>query len=305
MFALSAIWFCAKRMPRILALCFNVITIFLAIFLLLGCYHTNDLSTFLVSYEFNSNSPFYTVLQNSFKQEGASTTGLESVIIKSGYMGICIDKIPKAYNNNSTTVMCYSTDVIDSIPLYNDLSIQLLNIQSNSTFGTTSSKLNILELAKLTSHNVIHPYILMATIVLTCVMFILTVYVTIPFNLPLKFLVSKLLLLWSSALVLLWGIGATWSHIGVHASAKFIPAASLNIINVHKGKKAGAMSWFSFAFLITECVILWFIYIRDRKSISDEINEVHTKNPFGDRNAKPYDNPIRNMSDSSTLHSKV
>ncbi|EDO17460.1 hypothetical protein Kpol_1037p57 [Vanderwaltozyma polyspora DSM 70294] len=311
MFTISALWFCMKRMPRILALCFNFITIFLTVFLLIGCYSTHHDSTFLVRYKFNSESSFYPVLQNSFATESAETKGLEKIVVKSGYMGICIDKIPSNFNSTSKTI-CYSRSAIEKTKLYNDVSLTLLNIQStNST--STPSKINILELAKLTSDNVIHPYVLMATIVLTILMFILLVYVTVPYELPFKLYINQLLLVWSSALVLLWGMGATSTHIGAHASKDFIPAASLGIISVHVGKKAGTMAWFSFAFLLIDCLILWYLYIRNRKSISQAIDEVHqtTSNPFDDKlnvnknTNNNYGSYYKYGSDSSTLHSKV
>lgn len=303
MLPLSAIFFCIKRMPRILALLFNVIAIFLTIFTLIGCYNSSNLSTFLVSYKFDTSSPFYSVIKNSFTSSNSTSNvslkGLEEIEIKSGYMGVCILNIPKTYDGNVSSI-CYPRKNLFNTSLYSDLSIELFNLPSSSNTSSAQSdvpiKLNILQLGQLTSVNIIHPYLLMATIVLTCVMFLLVFYIIIP-KLPAKYYVNRILLIWSSTLVLLSGIGTMWTHVGIHASSELVPAASMGIISTHSGEKAATMAWCAFAFLILECLILWLLYFRDRKKLSDEIDKVKTKSS--------YENNSRYLSDSSTLNSKV
>ena len=298
MVAISMIWFFTKRMPRIFALAFNLISIFLLIFLLIGCYNPSNQSTFLVKYKFDDNSPFYTIIEKSYEKSN-TTLGLEEVIIRSGYMGVCIDNIPSQYSsyNNMTTFsnsICYARKNLSSVPLYRDLEIQLSNIASSSSKTQSSVVLNILKLAQLTSVNVIHPYVLMATVILTILMFLFILYVTVP-KLPFKLAVNKFLLLLSSTIVLTWGIGAMWTHVGINASYRLVPSSSMNIITVNKGKKAAVMAWFSFAFLLLDSVVLWLIFLRDRKSLKDEIDNV----PCAQNRYNNY------SSDSSTLHSKV
>lgn len=300
MFPLSMVWFCVKRMPRIFALCFNMIVIFLTIFLLLGCYNQSSLSTFLVSYKFETSSPFYSVIKSSFQgatgRSNSSLSGLETVRVKSGYMGVCLLDLPKGYGDGSRTV-CYPRKNLFNTSLYNDLSIELFNLPTSNGTSPSSSqknvpiKLNILQLGQLTSVEIIHPYILMATIVLSCVMFLLIIYVTLP-KVPKKSLVNRLLLIWSSALVLLWGLGTMWTHVGINASAEMVSAASMGIIHSSKGKKAAALSWCSFAFLLIDCLIIWALYFRDRKKLSDEIDKVRASDPY--QSSKYH-------SDSSTL----
>lgn len=294
-------------MPRILALLFNVIAIFLTIFTLIGCYNQSNLSTFLVSYKFETSSPFYSVIKNSFASSTSSSKvslkGLENIEIKSGYMGVCILNIPKTYNGNISSI-CYPRKNLFNTSLYSDLSIELFNLPSSSNTSSTSTetqsdvpiKLNILQLGQLTSVDIIHPYILMATIVLTSVMFLLVFYIIVP-KLPVKYYVNRILLIWSSTLVLLSGIGTMWTHVGINSSSELVPAASMGIISSDRGEKAATMSWFAFGLLILECLILWFLYFRDRKKLSDEIDKVKTKSS--------YENNSRYLSDSSTLNSKV
>ena len=285
-------------MPRIFALIFNLISIFLLIFLLIGCYNPSNQSTFLVKYKFDDNSPFYSIIEKSYENSNI-TLGLEEVIIRSGYMGVCIDNIPSQYSiyNNMTTSsnrICYPRKDLSSVPLYKDLEIQLSNIASSNSKAQSSVILNILKLAQLTSVNVVHPYVLMATIILTILMFLLILYVTIP-KIPFKLVINKFLLLLSPTLVLTWGIGAMWTHVGINASHRLVPSSSMNILAVKKGKKAATMAWFGFAFILLDSVILWLIYLRDRKSLKEEIDNVPCRQ-------NRYNNY---SSDSSTLHSKV
>lgn len=288
-----AIWAITKRIPRGIALIFNFITIFLTIFLLLGCYNTSNNSTFLVRYQLNKSSPFYESIQASFS-ESTTTKGLEKVKIRSGYMGVCISNIPTNYSEKSSskTSICYPRKNLTSTGLYSDLNVQLFNTASNS-----SSSLNILELAELTSVNVIHPYILMATIILTIIMFLCLVYVVIP-GLPLKYQLNYFLLVLSSVLVLLSGMSAVWTHIGIHASSKLVPAASMNIVDVYTGRKAASMMWFGFSFLLIVCLILWSIKFRETRNNETMVNVQNTKPTM------PYQQHYYS-SDSSSYATKV
>ena len=294
-------------MPRILALIFNLITIFLTIFLLVGCYNMANQATFLTRYEFDQSSPFYSVIKSSFAA-GNKTTGLEKVVIKSGYMGICLEDVPRVYNfqGQEATEACFSRKSVSNNSLFTDLSIELFNIPSTSNNKSTSNKsstpvkLNILQLAQMTSVNVVHPYILMATIILTIILFLLILYAIVP-SLPFKIYLSRFTLILSPVLVLIWGLGSIWAHVGIRASYKFIPAASMGIIKVHKGKKSATMTWFSFAFLLIDCIILWALYLRDRKNLDEEIDKVNAT-----KNSNPYDYyGGSSSSNSSSLHSKV
>lgn len=261
--SITLLYYLAKRTPKFIAILLNFIAIFLTIFLLVGCYNEQNNSTFLVKYQFNKDSSFYPVITNSFKNSGNNkTVGLEDIIIRAGYMGVCIDDVPENYNlqNQHLTTVCYPRKNITNVPLFNDLIIQMSESKStNSTSKSSSSiaNLNILKLAQITSVNVAHPYILMATIILTIIQFITLSYTLVP-GLPFKYPITKFNLILSLVLTLIWGMGATWGHIAVHAAVKFIPEASMQMIKVRKGKKAASMSWFAFAFfVIISCFLLF------------------------------------------------
>lgn len=284
MFSISAILFCLKRTPRVFALLFSTITILLSIFLLVGCYNNANLSIYLVDYKFEKNSPFYPLIQKSFtatQPNNQSLQGMESVSIKSGYMGVCLSNLPQI--NGS---ICYPRKDLINTTYYDDLSIELFNVQSpkNNTTASANSrnvpiKLNILQLAELTSTEIVHPYLLMATIILSVIMFLLILYVTVPKS-PKKYIMNRFLLIWTSSLTLLWGFGTMWTHVAMNASSELVPRASLGIISAKKGKKAETMSWFVFAFLLLDSLILWFLYFRDRKKLSDEIDKLNSSNRF-------------------------
>lgn len=284
-------------MPRIFALSFNVIAVFLTAFLLIGCYNETSLSTFLVSYKFEKNSPFYSVIKSSFNsttvRSNVSLSGLENVEIKSGYMGVCLLNLPKDYDSDSQRI-CYPRKNLFNTTVYSDLSIEMFNLPSTNNSGSNSQnnvpiKLNILQLGQLTSVEIIHPYILMATVVLSCAMFLLIIYVTLP-KLPKKQFMTRVLLAWSPVLTLLWGFGTMWTHVGINATSELAPAASMGIIKAKRGKKAATMSWCAFAFLLLDCLIIWALYFRDRKKLSDEIDKIKASNSYD-----------KYHSDSSTL----
>ncbi|AQZ17685.1 FIG1 (YBR040W) [Zygosaccharomyces parabailii] len=278
----TAIWFFLKRMPKVIAMLLNLVVIFLTIFLLVGCYNLSNDSTFLVRYRFDSGSPFYTVIQNSFNQTNGTTSmsGLEEVRIASGYMGVCVTHIPRNYDKDVTSV-CYPRKSLENTSLYSDLSIELFNLPSSTKKSGQKQlpiKLNILELAELTSRYVVHPYLLMVAVILAILMFMMIIYITIPY-LPFKYHALRAVVGCSALLVLLWGIGAMWTHVGIRACSKLVPSASMGIINVHKGIMASIMSWISFAFLFVEFCILWLLYLKDRKNLSEEIDKVTAKQP--------------------------
>lgn len=297
MLAFKAVCFCIKRMPRIFALSFNVIAVFLTAFLLIGCYNETSLSTFLVSYKFEKSSPFYSVIKSSFNsttvRSNISLSGLENVEIKSGYMGVCLLNLPKDYDSDSQRI-CYPRKNLFNTTVYSDLSIEMFNLPSTNNSSSNSQnnvpiKLNILQLGQLTSVEIIHPYILMATVVLSCAMFLLIIYVTLP-KLPKKQFMTRVLLAWSPVLTLLWGFGTMWTHVGINATSELAPAASMGIIKAKRGKKAATMSWCAFAFLLLDCLIIWALYFRDRKKLSDEIDRIKASNSYD-----------KYHSDSSTL----
>lgn len=291
--SVTLLWYFAKRTPKFIVILLNFITIFLTIFLLVGCYNEQNNSTFLVKYQFNKDSSFYPVIQNSFTATGNNKTqGLDDIIIRSGYMGVCIDNVPHNYNLQGQNLesVCYPRKNISNTPLYNDLVIELSGSKSVNSTTTTKSKtsLNILKLAQVTSVNVIHPYILIATIILTIIQFITVSYTTVP-GLPFKYPIEKFTLILSLTLTLVWGMGATWVHIGVHSAVKFIPEASMQLIKVKKGKKAASMTWFAFAFFVViSCISLFTEWQASRTGDVEPEEIMKNKNKYETNNDDNY-----------------
>ena len=301
-------WYFAKKTPKFIVILLNFITIFLTIFLLVGCYNEQNNSTFLVKYQFNKGSSFYPVIEHSFKTSANNKTqGLEDIIIRSGYMGVCIDNVPHNYNLQGQNLesICYPRKNITNVSLYKDLIIKMAGSKSiNSTTGTSRTSLNILKLAQLTSVNVIHPYILMATIILTIIQFITLSYTTVP-GLPFKYPIEKFTLILSLVLTLVWGMGATWVHIGVHSAGKFIPEASMQIIKVSKGKKAASMTWFAFAFFVViSCILLFTEWQEQRNGDIETQNKVRNNTAYDTRNDNNY-NYHYYSSDGSSFATKT
>lgn len=300
--SVTLLWYFLRKSPKFIIIILNFITIFLTFFLLTGCYNEQNKSTFLVKYQFNKESSFYPIIKQSYDNaKGNKTQGLENIEIRSGYMGICIDSIPKNYNlqNQSLGSVYYSRKNITNVSLYNDLMIEMSGINSSKNLSTSVQRtnLNILKLAEITSVNIIHPYILGATIILSLIQFLLLSYLIVP-GVPFKNYINKPILILSIVTTLLWGIGATWTHIAVHSAFDFIPEASMHIIKVKKGKKAASMSWFSFSFLL---VISCILFASGWKNSQNSEND----NTHGDDKENIYNYHYSSSSDSSSFGTKV
>lgn len=266
MLPFSLFWVTVKSGIIVLMLYF--ITIFLTIFLLVGCYSPSQMGTYLSKFEFHKESPIFPMIKNSFLHQ-SYTTGLEGIVIKMGYLHTCVDKIPRIYNLKNETISssCYSRKGIVNEPIYKDVTLQLFNIPDTTTSSNSSTipiTLNLLELAHVATTKIVHPHILIATIVFNLLVFLTILYYLIPF-LPFKSVVRKVNLVLSTVLLLLWSFGVMWQHVASRANTKLLTISSLGIIKAHRGLKAAAMSWTAFVFLLVNCIILWSIYIVDRR----------------------------------------
>ncbi|SCU91608.1 LAFA_0F04764g1_1 [Lachancea sp. 'fantastica'] len=295
MLPLTIVWFFAKKMPRFFAMACDLIAILMLIFLLVGANNSSQVSTYLTSFRFSSKSPLYDIISTSFDAQN-TTTGLQQVHVLAGYMGICVTGLPKAYAGDST--LCYNRKSVSSETLYQDLGVKVFNIRTPDTKSTANftatMDLNILQLAQDSSVKIIHPYVLMAVIVLALLMFCATLCATVP-KLPGKSYVNVFLLILSPVLTLLWGLGAMWTDVAIRAGKNYVPHASMGILKVETGTKASALAWAAFAFFIVNCLILWALYFRDRRALGKEIDKIRARN---DR----FDPKFH--SDHSTLDSK-
>ncbi|AGO13506.1 AaceriACL175Wp [[Ashbya] aceris (nom. inval.)] len=251
--------FIAKRTPRLFALTFNAIAILLAVFLLLGCYNSQQQSTFLSRLQFNPQSPLYSVIEKSL-HEHTNITGLEKLRIKVGYLGVCISNLPDSYPGGS--VQCFGRKNITGTPLHDALDIRVFNIPTAAN-SSSHADLNILGLAHAAAADVVHPYIFMVSVILTILMFCVLLYVTIPM-LPCKRPLNLALLGLSPLVVVFLAFGSMWTNVACNAASAFIPQASMGVIKVYRGRKATAMVWSCFVFVLLDCIIIWAIYFRDQ-----------------------------------------
>ncbi|AAS51053.2 ACL175Wp [Eremothecium gossypii ATCC 10895] len=251
--------FLVKRTPRLFALTFNAIAILLAVFVLLGCYNSQQQSTFLSRLQFNAQSPLYTVIEKSL-HERTNTTGFEQLRIKVGYLGVCLSNLPAAYPGGP--VQCFGRKNITGTPLYDALDLRVFNIPAAAN-SSSHTDLNILGLAHAAAADIDHPYIFMISIILAILMFCILLYVTVPM-LPYKRPLNLALLGLSPLVVVFLAFGSMWTHVACNAASAFIPPASMGVIKVHRGRKATAMVWSCFVFVLLDCIIIWAIYFRDQ-----------------------------------------
>ncbi|AMD22024.1 HGL316Wp [Eremothecium sinecaudum] len=287
-------FFVLKRMPRVFTLMFSFITVFLTVFLLLGCHDPAQHSTYVTRYQFNKASPLYPVIQNSFAADNA-TKGLEKVRVYVGYLGVCVRDIPPAYSSES--IACFGRKNFTSSPLYDALNIKVFNIPSAKSEDSKNTQLNMLELAHIQVADVMQPYLLSACTILTLLMFFMIVYVLIPM-LPSKRVFHIGLVAITPVLVILFSASSIWTHVASTSAKRLIPQASMDIIAISKGKKASSMTWLSCILIILNCIILWAVYIKDRRNEDDEPPQRAEYNKYSRNDYGRY------PSDGSTIESK-
>lgn len=255
---LTAALFTLKRMPRVMMLLLLFISIFILSFLLLGCNSSSATyySTYLIRYSFNHESTIYPLIKTSFK--GRNLTGYEEMQVRAGYMSVCVEL--------GDDINCVSRSSMDSFANLTNVDIYTSN--SNSTTTT----LDLVNLASEFSNDIVHPYILIATIILSIILLLSLFYIVIP-GLPYKHLVNKFNLVLAPVLALLWGLGSIWAHVATDAGQKLVSNASMGIINAHVGRKASSMTWVPFAFLIIDAIGVIGLHLRDLHSIIDAVDE--------------------------------
>lgn len=257
MISLSIAWFTIKKMPRILMLILLFINVFLLAFLLLGC--TNNVytyaSTYLIEYQFNESSPIFPLIKNSYRSK--NLTNYETMSVRAGYLSLCVDIADE--------MTCTSRTNLDQFKQLTSVDIYTVNSNSSST------TLDIISLAAKFSNDIVHPYILIASIILTIVLFLSLLYVIIP-GLPGKILVNKFNLVLAPILALLWGLGAMWTHVGCDAGGGMVDMSSMYIVESHIGRKASAMTWTPFTFLILVASGVIGLHLRDLHQIIDAVD---------------------------------
>jgi len=253
---MTTAWFLFKRMPRIMMLVLLFISVFLLSFLLLGCSSESSTysSTYLIKYEFNKSSSLYPLIKSSYDDKNLKN--YEKLQVTSGYLGLCI------HLNDDIT--CTSKSDLSS---FNSTAVPLYTSGSNST----STELDLVSLGSQFSNDINHPYVLIATIVLTLLLLLSLLYIAIP-GLPAKHWINKFNLALAPVTTLVWGLGAMWAHVAQHAGKELVSEASMNIVMAHIGKKAEAMTWTPFTFLCIVTIGIVFLHLRDLKRQIEDVN---------------------------------
>lgn len=253
---LTIAWFTLKRMPRILMLILLFISVFLLSFLLLGCSSKASTysSIYLIRYQFNKSSSLYPLIKSSYQNK--NLTNYETLKVTSGYLSLCL------HLDDETT--CTSKSDLSQL---GSTSIQLYTSGSNSS----STELDLITLGSRFSNNINHPYILIATIVLTLILLLSLLYIVVP-GLPAKPIVNKFNLVLAPVTTLLWGLGAMWAHVAQRAGKQLVEEASMNIVMAHVGRKAGAMTWTPFTFLCIVAIGVMSLHLRDLKRQIQEVD---------------------------------
>lgn len=289
---LSIIIFFLKRTPRVIALVLNFLSALFTFLLVTGCHKVSHRSTYLTKYYFNKSSPFFHSIKKSFEMNKINS-GLEDVRILAGYLGVCVSNLPSTFSKEP--VVCFGRKSLTNNTLHHALNVKIINNPINSTIAQ-SIDLNMLDLARVEVSELIHPYLLAASAVLTTLIFFTVLYVIIP-KLPAKRTLNIVQLGLSSLLTLLFSLGTIWTHATNNAAMRFIPQASMGLIKTHKGRRASAMTWFTFIFIASNCAILWFLHFRDMKDVKEEPEQpIYNKYSFNER--------VKYHTDGSTLGSK-
>lgn len=253
------IFFLIKKLMKFVLLVLLFITVFLLSFLLIGSTDASGTysSVYLTRLEFNQISELYSNVQAAYKSSNISTK-LAEMSLSVGYLGVCV--------NIDKSLQCTSYNDLDSISDYTGISI--IPTAKN---GTTD-QLNLVTLAK-TFRKVCYANVLIAAIALTLLSLIVMFWNIIPL-VPGKSMAKKVACVLSAANLLVWGLGSMLQHEATKAARHIVGPASMNTVSSTIGKRAEAMTWTAFAFLLIVCMGSVFVYIRDLK---DQVNEIEPK----------------------------
>lgn len=246
MFGLSVI----RRTPRVFLLLLLFIAVFLLAFLLLGC--TNPSSTFsnvyLVDIQFNKSSELFPNIQLAYKGSNNSQD-LSLLAIRANYLGVCVD-----IGNSPKTCTGYGS--LGQLSEYTGVSI----VPTSS--DSSQKQLDLVAILK-QFLALCHSHVMMAAMVVTLVLMVTILWALIP--LPKKDVANLVSLVLAFGDVLLWGLGAMLQHEGTTAAKNLILSASMHTVTAAEGKRAEAMTWTGFSFLLAVVGGLFVLQIGDMK----------------------------------------
>ncbi len=232
-----------------------LINVILLIFLLFGSTSTSGIysDTYLVKYSFNTSSPIFEQIKHAYASSN-TTIDVSKLEVTASYLGICA-------SSGKHDKTCVSRTKTSNLSAF-----QGLQIYSDNSTSLTAS-LDLVAMASKFSNKIVHPYVLMVTIVFSFILFLSTIILLLLsfFSAKLKLVLTKLSLVLSFVLVLLWGIGAFWSHVAIDTSNNLMSLSSLSVINSYKGTQSQAMSWSAFTFFLIDFLGIMVLFIKNIK----------------------------------------
>ncbi|KAI5956807.1 hypothetical protein KGF54_000424 [Candida jiufengensis] len=215
----------------LLTIILQFISTVLLAFLLLGCIDSssNYSNVYLINYKFNSSSSLYQHLTLNSN----STTTLSDISVKIGYLGVCL-----SIDND---LKCTTYKTLDSIPSY--------------TLTFLSNQFNLLNIAQIFK-DIVHPHLLMSSIILTLLCLLILCYILLP--LPGRLVVNKFGLLVSFLNMMLWGLGAMLQVQSCKSATKLLQESSFGLVMSSNGSRAEIMTWVAFSFIsvVFLCMVL-------------------------------------------------
>lgn len=240
-------WFLIKRLPKLLFSLLVFITIFLLGFLLIGCMETPKTfsDAYLMKLEFNKSSPWFPTIEAAYSELNQSS--LTNMLITASYLAMCVDL--------DDSLTCSSNINLSKLSSYSGVS--LFPSKSNGSIV----QIDLILVAKSFADSC-YPRILVSTLVLTILLTIFVFWSSMPL-LPGKLWSRRISCGLLALAVLVWGLGAMLQQQAVSSIKTMAGPASMYAMQVSPGKRAEALTWSAFSFLLICCIGLVALCIRD------------------------------------------
>lgn len=236
--------------PRFVTLVFLTVAIFLLSFVMSGCLHTSSVfsNVYILEFQYNPKSTFYNSSSVSYHNDS-------QLSIKTGLAGICTE--------------------IDGDRMCTTQNIELLNttllhpVSNFTIYGSNKNEilghLNLLDLA--TSFSSKDKYVIfMAALIMlgagTALMIFTAFFLSPTDSIQNRamnvFMIIGTVLVFGSCLI---------THTGAKNAQVAVEEASMGLVKIHIGRKAAAMYWTGFSFLVLVLALLPLINKRLKEEI--------------------------------------
>ncbi|ODV81838.1 membrane fusion mating protein FIG1 [Suhomyces tanzawaensis NRRL Y-17324] len=228
-------------------------TTFLLGFLLLGSTDTASVysNVYLTSLQFNQSSEFLPNIQSALN---ATRKGyMADMSIKIGYLSYCMT----VQGNSTCTGFGTGADS------------RIAGVSIVPTSLEKAPQLDLVAISK-SFNQVCHPNLLMTVVIVTILTMIVLCYSAIPV-VPGKRVAHKVSCFMSFANLILWGLGLMLQHEAVSSAGRIIGPSSMGMLEVLKGKRADAMTWIAFTFILVIFLNTVMVLIKDLKQVDKKV----------------------------------